>query len=90
MQKKKKSIKEIIFGKGDMDTVFFVILLVILTVGLVMLFSASYAYCYAQFGDSYRFIARQALFAVAGLVLMYLASRLNVKYLRKILLEIFF
>ena len=85
----KKKTKLNFIQDGKMDIGFFSLVLILLAVGLVMLFSASYAYCYAQFGDSYRFIARQALFAVLGLVLMYLASRINVNYLRKFYLPIF-
>ena len=31
-----------------------------------MLFSASYAYSYEYYGNSYKFITRQAAFAAAG------------------------
>ena len=35
-----------------------------------MLFSASYAYSDTNFGNSYRFISRQAIFAVVGVAIM--------------------
>ncbi len=50
--------------------VFFGCVMILLTVGLVMLFSASYAFAYYNYGNSYKFIVRQAEFAVIGVVIM--------------------
>lgn len=66
-----------------MDIGFFSLVLILLGIGLVMLFSASYAYCYAQYGDSYHFIARQALFAVVGVSVMIVVSKINYHFYRK-------
>ncbi len=53
------------------DMVFFILLMLVLVVGLVSLFSASYAYAYYQNGgDSYYYIKRQLIFAVVGVVFM--------------------
>ena len=57
--------------RGSVDSSFFVLVLIILTCGLVMMFSASYAYAYYYFGDSFHFIGRQLLFAVAGVACMF-------------------
>ncbi len=89
MQKKKKSIKEIIFGKGDMDTVFFIILLVILTVGLIMLFSAGFANALYYHGDSLYFIKRQAAFAIIGIAAMLLISKIDYHVLHKFALPLY-
>ena len=51
---------------GKMDVFFLGIVLVLLTIGLVMLFSASYAYSLEYHKNSYHFIARQTFFAVFG------------------------
>ena len=48
-----------------------------------MLFSASYAYSYAYFGNSYKFISRQAIFAVIGVALMLLISKVDYHILKK-------
>ena len=61
----KKSKKDIT-SRGKMDMTFFGMVMLLLTVGLVMLFSASYAYSYEYYGNSYKFITRQAAFAAAG------------------------
>ncbi len=70
-------------SRGKMDMVFFGMVLLLLTAGLIMLFSASYAYAYYNYGDSYHFIIRQAAFAVIGIVLMVLISRIDYHWLTK-------
>jgi cell division protein FtsW len=73
-----------------MDITFFSIVLILLTIGLVMLFSASYAYSYAKYGDSYKFIIRQAAFAVAGVVAMLIISKIPYHFWRRFSWIIFF
>lgn len=84
MEKKEKSKNSGIFQKGRLDITFLAIILILLTIGLVMLFSASYAYSYEYYGNSYRFILRQALFAVAGIGLMFFTSSINYHFWRRI------
>lgn len=66
-----------------MDATFLIIILVLLTFGLIMLFSASYAYAYYQYGDSLYFIKRQAIFAVMGIAGMLFVSCVNYHVLLK-------
>ncbi len=87
MAKVKSNIKA--SKKGKMDIGFLSIVLVLLTVGLVMLFSASYAYSLEYYGSSYKFIIRQAAFAVAGVVLMIIVSRIDYHFWRKFAWVIF-
>ncbi len=68
---------------GKMDIVFLSLVLMLLTVGLVMLFSASYAFSLEYYDNSYKFISRQALFAVVGLVAMIVISRIDYHFWRK-------
>ena len=75
---------------GKMDITFLSLVLILLTIGLVMLFSASYAYSYAYFGNSYRFISRQAIFAVVGFILMILLSKVDYHIYRKFSWIIYF
>ena len=69
--------------KGKMDIGFFALVCILLTAGLLMLFSASYAYALAYFGDSYHFIKRQLIFAIVGFGFMLLASKINYRVYRK-------
>lgn len=80
---KKRRVKSSFIQQGKMDITFFGLVAILLTVGLVMLFSASYAYSYAYFGNSYRFISKQAIFAVIGFVLMILLSKVDYHFYRK-------
>ena len=70
-------------ARGKMDIVFFGMVLLLMTVGLIMLFSASYAFAYYNYGNSYKFIIRQAEFAVVGVVIMVLISYVDYHWLAK-------
>ncbi len=69
--------------RGKMDLVFFTMVLLLLTAGLVMLFSASYAFAYYNYNDSYLFILKQAKFAVVGVALMVGISFVDYHWLAK-------
>ena len=64
-----------IIQSGKLDITFLSLVLILLTIGLVMLFSASYAYSLEYYGNSYKFIIKQALFAGAGLIALFITSR---------------
>ena len=68
---------------GKFDITFLSFVLVLVTIGLVMLFSASYAYSYEYYGNSMRFITRQALFAVVGIIAMFAFSKIDYHFWRK-------
>ncbi|MBQ4547485.1 MAG: cell division protein FtsW [Oscillospiraceae bacterium] len=69
--------------RGKIDATFLVLVLVLLTVGLVMLFSASHAYAFYNEGNSFYFIERQLVFAVIGVAAMLFASQINHKFIQK-------
>ncbi len=77
--KKKKSANAV----GKLDITFLSFVLILLTVGLVMLYSSSYAYSYSHYGNSYKFISRQAMFAVVGVAVMLVVSRIDYHFWRK-------
>jgi len=74
-------------ARGPLDLPFLMLVLMLLGIGLVMLFSASY---YTAFRDSeppvnnnpYFYITRQAAFAGAGVAAMYVVSRINYQHFR--------
>ncbi|MBO5231187.1 MAG: putative lipid II flippase FtsW [Clostridia bacterium] len=66
-----------------MDIGFFALVTILLTIGLLMLFSSSYAYALAYFKDSYHFIKKQAIFAVVGFILMLIISKIDYHVYRK-------
>ena len=62
---------------GRVDAPFVALTLLLLAVGLICLYSASYPLAYSKYGDSLYFVKRQGLFAVAGVVGMFIVSRMN-------------
>lgn len=83
MPQKKLRKKASFFQEGKLDITFLSLVLVLLSIGLVMLFSASYAYSYTYYGNSYKFISRQAIFAVIGIALMLIISKIDYHILKK-------
>ena len=84
MPEKAERRKRGMFIKGGrLDITFLSFVLILLTIGLVMLFSASYAYSLEYYGSSYKFITQQLLFALVGLVAMYALSRIDYHFWRK-------
>lgn len=77
--KKRKTKK----NYGKMDLTFFALVIILLTVGLVMLFSASYAYSLEYYNNSYKFIVRQAAFGAVGVVIMLVISRIPYNFWKK-------
>ncbi len=75
--------KQSFFQSGKMDISFFALVCILLTTGLLMLFSASYAYALAYFGNSYHFIIKQATFALVGFAIMLFVSKINYHVYRK-------
>ena len=68
-----------IFAKGGIDVMFFAFLMLIVVVGLVMLYSASYVYAYYKYEDSSYFFVKQLRNTLIGFVLMLVFSKLNYK-----------
>lgn len=81
MAKPKRKKSEYVSGKLDITFLSFV--LILFTIGLVMLFSASYAYSYEYYGNSYKFITRQALFGAVGIVIMLGVSKIDYHFWRR-------
>ncbi len=72
--------------RGGMDMPFFFLVILLLVIGMVMMFSASYAYAYYTMGDSYYYLSRQALFAVVGVALMIGVSFFDYHHLHRLAL----
>jgi len=69
--------KVILDERGLMDIPFLVLTVLLVMIGVVMMFSASYARAYELKGNSTYYFARQAIFAVVGIGLMLFVSRVN-------------
>lgn len=74
---------------GSMDYTFMMLVLVLLGVGLIMMFSASYPTALAEIGDSFYYIKRQLAFAAIGVVAMLVASRIPFQVLHRFALLLY-
>lgn len=68
---------------GRIDVPLFTLVMILLLFGLVMLFSASYAYSLLSYGDSFAIISNQMKYAIVGLVAMFGASMVDYHFLRR-------
>ena len=87
---KRRPMRYKLFSLGaGVDMPLLIFILVLLAIGLVMLFSASYANSYYLQGNSYYYISRQAVFAVFGVAAMLLISTFDYHSFHKLAIVIF-
>lgn len=67
----------------NIDYVFLVLIIIMFCAGLIMVLSASAPAANSKFGDSYHFFARQLVFGLAGLVGMFIMSRIDYHKFKK-------
>lgn len=65
------------------DFVIVLLTLALTVFGVIMVFSASYYSALSKTGNAYYYLIRDAIWAVAGLILMFCLSRINYKTYRK-------
>lgn len=79
------------FTRGNMDTIFLALVMVLLVFGMAMLFSASYADGLLDKNDAYFHVKKQLEAAVAGLIFMFMISFLDYRVFKnKYVITFFF
>ncbi len=68
--------------KASPDFLMFLLTLILVTVGLIMIYSASAILAHDRYGNSYYFFARQLLWVMVGSAAMWFASRVDLDSLR--------
>ncbi|NMB30840.1 MAG: FtsW/RodA/SpoVE family cell cycle protein, partial [Clostridiales bacterium] len=69
---------------AGMDLPFFIIIMILMTFGLVMMFSASYAWGLYEAGDSFLYIRKQLILASIGVAGMLVISMIDYRiYMKK-------
>ncbi len=68
-------------ARGPLDLPFLLLVLILLSVGLIMLLSASFPSAQAE-GDAFHYIKRQAIFAVLGVLAMLWVGKINYQRFR--------
>lgn len=69
--------------RAGLDMPFLLLILILLVIGIIMMFSASYPVAYYTTGDSYLYLKRQLLFAVVGVILMIAISFFDYHHFHK-------
>ena len=71
-------------ARGPLDLPFLMLVVMLVGIGLIIMFSASYAAAYydEKISSPLFYIQRQAIYAAAGLGIMYAVSRFNYQRLR--------
>ncbi|MBP9988646.1 MAG: FtsW/RodA/SpoVE family cell cycle protein [Ruminococcus sp.] len=70
-----------VFTEGGFDIIYLILVFLLLTIGLIMMFSASYVS--AKYGgnstgnDPFYYIKKQLVFAVFGIIMMFILSKIN-------------
>jgi len=82
--RKEKMAESRELAKGPVDLPFLLLLLLLVAIGLVMLLSASFPSAYYEEDNPTYFFLRQGVFAVMGVAVMLLISRINYQRLRGI------
>ena len=71
------------FLENPIDYTLLITILLLLTIGLIMVLSASSPTSLAESGNSYKYFIKQGIFAVIGLVLMTIISNIDYRFYKK-------
>ncbi len=75
--------------KGEFDKPFFLIILVLMVIGTVMMFSASYYWGLTESGDGYIYVKKQMGIAAVGFVFMFILSFIDYRIFKNLKLVLF-
>ncbi len=70
-------------GRKPFDFWIFMTVLILLSIGIIMLFSASAPFSYSNFGDVYYMLKRQLFFTIIGFVVMIITMNVDYKIYEK-------
>lgn len=83
MAKKKKEKSFSSFLNNPIDFTLLITILLLLSIGLIMVLSASSPSALAESGDSYAYFSKQLLFAILGIVAMLFVSKIDYRFYQK-------
>ena len=69
--------RQIVRQRGGVDAPFLVLVIVLLCLGTIMIFSASYAYAQKNLNDTYYYLKNQLMFVAFGLFIMFFVSKID-------------
>ena len=88
MQKKAKKISK--FANNQFDFILCITVLLLLALGIIMVLSASAPSALSTTGNSYTYVKKQLLFAIAGLFVMFFLSKVDYRFYKKYYWYIYF
>ena len=81
MRKKVKKVSN--FVNNQFDFTLCITVLVLLAMGIIMILSASAPSALSTTGDSYTYVRKQFAFAIVGVVLMFIISKIDYRFYKK-------
>ena len=88
MQKKTKKVSN--FANNQFDFILCITVLLLLSLGIIMVLSASAPSALSTTGNSYTYVKKQLLFAIAGLFVMFFLSKVDYRFYKKYYWHIYF
>ena len=83
MAKKKKEKSFSSFLNNPIDFTLLITILLLLSIGLIMVLSASSPSALSESGDSYAYFSKQLLFAILGIIAMLFISKIDYRFYQK-------
>ena len=80
---KKNSKKQHKAKNKSFDFILCITVFLLLALGIIMVLSASAPYSLSKYGNSYRYVFNQLIFAVIGVVLMFVISKIDYRIYKK-------
>lgn len=80
---------DIVRIKGSYDKPFLILVIILTLFGIIMDFSASYAYAFSKYGDSFYFVKKQILYALIGMGALIFMMNFDYKWMRKLTVPYF-
>ena len=78
MRKKSKKVSG--FVNNQFDFILCITVFVLLAMGIIMILSASAPSALSTTGNSYTYVRKQFAFAIVGVVLMYIISKIDYRF----------
>lgn len=84
MPKKSNKVKKVSkFVNNQFDFLLCITVLLLLSLGVIMVLSASAPSALSETGSSYTYVRKQATFAIIGIVLMFIISKIDYRFYKK-------
>ena len=82
-KKKRKERSFSSFLNNPIDFTLLITILLLLSIGLIMVLSASSPSALAESGNSYSYFSKQLIFAILGIIAMLMISKIDYRFYQK-------